>query len=158
LHPPGARDVRARGVAGREPGAADEPAGAPLHPLDHRALPRPDGGAEPERNPPEGAAEDLGFDLAAGISGLKVFRRAGNDLRCRLFRPNGGATIRETPMRSSLGLIAAATLFAASGAMAASHPSTSAPKSPSTDTSTQTTTPPDSSATPSDQSSAPPSA
>ena len=54
-------------LAGDSAGAADQPADPPLRPLDHRALPRPDRGDEPERNPPQGAAEDRGHDLGRDV-------------------------------------------------------------------------------------------
>ena len=70
-------------LAGETPGAADQPRDPPLRPLDHRTLPRPDPGDEPERGPPARAAEDRRHDLnaatvcavAARAPGLVAVRR-----------------------------------------------------------------------------------
>ncbi len=48
IHPGGARGLRRGQPEKRSAGAADQPPGAPLCAFHHRAVPRPDGGDEPE--------------------------------------------------------------------------------------------------------------
>jgi hypothetical protein len=64
LHPPGARLLRAGRARRGIPRAADQPGDPPLRPLDHRAVPRPDLGHEPERDPSARPAQDRRADLA----------------------------------------------------------------------------------------------
>ena len=63
LHPRRPRRVRTRRHGGRERGPADRPADPALRPLDHRTLPRPDRGDEPERGAPQGAPAHPGVSL-----------------------------------------------------------------------------------------------
>ena len=63
FHPRRARHLRTHRHDGREPGPADRPDDPPLCPLHHRTLPGPDGGHEPERNPPQGAVAHAGSGL-----------------------------------------------------------------------------------------------
>jgi hypothetical protein len=66
FHPRRPRRLRTRRLGRRGRRAADQPGRSSLCPLDHRTLPRPDRGDEPERDPPARPSED-------GRDGLGVF-------------------------------------------------------------------------------------
>jgi hypothetical protein len=98
FHPRRSRGFRARRAAGRGGRSADQPGRPTLCPLDHRALPRPDRGDEPERNPSARAAQDCRHGLAiseptqdgnvsfGGLGLITPTERSHEDQQTRLLR------------------------------------------------------------------------
>jgi hypothetical protein len=98
FHPRRSRGFRARRAAGRGGRSADQPGRPTLCPLDHRALPRPDRGDEPERNPSASAAQDCRHGLAiseptqdgnvsfGGLGLITPTERSHEDQQTRLLR------------------------------------------------------------------------
>lgn len=63
IHPRHPRNLRTGRARRRSAGAPDQPDHPALRPLDHRTVPGPDAGHEPERNPPARAPQDRRGDL-----------------------------------------------------------------------------------------------